>query len=142
VRAGRGNEGARSRPIWRIVRAVFGLFVGAFQLFIMVNACVRSIAGKWLLGSLGALLRTFLLIAVTMASARIRAGAAEPSAGFSVALFGGPALSLALLLLAFHRKRSMPAGSEGETAAGRLVTSWIAVAVIDAIFMLVGLAQR
>lgn len=121
---------------------MLGLFVGAFQLFVMVNACVRSIAGKWLLGSLGGVLRTFLLIAVTMASARIRVAGAEPTPAFTVALYGGPALSLLLLGLAFHRRRAMPAGSEAEGAADKIVKSWLAVVVIDAMFLVIGLASR
>lgn len=124
------------------MRAVFGLLVGAFQLFVMVNACIRSIGGKWLIGSLGGMLRVFLLIAIAMASARIRGAGAEPTAGFTIALYAGPALSVLLLLLALQRRRSMPAGSEAEAAADRIVTSWIAVAVIDAIFVVIGVAAR
>lgn len=136
------STGAPARPVSRIVRAVIGLFVGALQLFIMINACVRSFAGKWLVGSIGGVVRTFLLIAVTMASARIRLAGAVPSPSFYVALFSGPALSVLLLLLALRRRRTMPPASEAEAGADRIVTSWIAVASIDAIFVVVGLAGR
>jgi hypothetical protein len=125
-----------------MVRRVFGLFVGAFQLFALVNACVRSIGGKWLLGSLGGLLRTFLLIAITMASARIRVAHAEPTAGYTVALYAGPILSVVLLLLALHRQRALPAGSEARASADRIVTSWMVVAAIDAVFVVIGLGSR
>lgn len=125
-----------------IVRGVFALFVGAFQLFVLLNACIRSVAGKWVLGSIGGVTRTLLLIALTMANARIRIAGAEPSSAFYVALYAGPALSVLLLALALRRRSRMPAGSEAETAADKIVKGWIGVAVIDGMFVVIGLAAR
>ena len=121
---------------------MLGLLVGALHLLLTVNACLRSFAGKWLLGGLGAIVRIFLLIAVTMASARIRGAGAEPSTGFYVALWVSPLLSFVLLALAYRRRTQLPAGSEAESIADKVVTGWLAVAVIDAMFVAVGVASR
>lgn len=121
---------------------MFGLLVGALHLFLTVNACLRSFAGKWVLGGIGAVVRVFLMIAVTMASARIRGAGAEPSAAFYVALWVSPLISFVLLGLAYRRRTMLPAGSEAETIADKVVTAWIAVAVIDAMFVVIGLASR
>ena len=121
---------------------MFGLLVGALHLFLMVNACLRSFAGKWVVGGVGAVVRIFLMIAVTMASARIRGAGAEPSPAFYVALWLSPLLSFVLLGLAYRRRTKLPAGSEAESIADKVVTSWIAVAVIDAMFVVIGLASR
>jgi hypothetical protein len=124
------------------VRLVFGLFVGAFQLFIMVNACVRSIAGKWLFGSLAGLFRAFLLVAITMASARIRGAGAEPSSAFYAGLYAGPVLSALLSLLAYRRKASEAKGSDAEKSAEVVMKSWLAVTAMDATFIVIGVAGR
>ena len=121
---------------------MLGLLAGALHLLLTVNACLRSFAGKWLLGGVGAIVRIFLLLAVTMASARIRAAGAEPSTGFYVALWASPLLSLTLLALAYRRRTQLPAGSEAEAVADKIVTGWLAVAVIDAMFVAVGIAAR
>ena len=121
---------------------MFGLLVGALHLFLTVNACLRSFAGRWVVGGVGAVVRVFLMIAVTMASARIRGAGAEPSTAFYVALWVSPLLSFVLLGLAYRRRTRLPAGSEAEAIADKVVTSWIAVAVIDAMFVIIGLASR
>lgn len=130
--------------LWTIVRDVFGLFVGAFQLFLMVNACVRSIAGTWLFGSVAGLFRAFLLVAITMASARIRGAGFEPSSGYYIALYAGPALSVVLVALAYRRKAAEVAQqrSEGASAADTIMKSWLAVTAMDATFILIGAADR
>lgn len=119
---------------------MFGLFVGALQLFLLLNACIRSVGGKWGIGAILGVTRTVLLLALTMATARIRLAGAEPSTGYVIAMFAGPAISFAALALAFRRRRTMPAGSEAETAAGKVVTAWIGAAVIDALFVVVAIA--
>ena len=121
---------------------MFGLLVGALHLFLTVNACLRSFAGRWTIGGVGAIVRVFLMIAVTMASARIRGAGAEPSTAFFVALVVSPLLSFVLLGLAYRRRTRLPAGSEAEAVADKIVTSWIAVAVIDAMLVVIGLASR
>lgn len=121
---------------------MFGLLVGALHLFLTVNACLRSFAGKWVLGGIGAIVRVFLMIAVTMASARIRGAGAEPSSAFYVALWVSPLISFVLLGLAYRRRTMLPTGSDAEAIADKVVTAWIAVAVIDAMFVVIGLASR
>ena len=121
---------------------MFGLLLGALHLFLTVNACLRSFAAKWLVGGIGAVVRVFLIIAVGMASARIRGAGAEPSTAFYVALWVSPLLSGVLLGLAYLRRTKLPAGSEDAAVAGKVVTSWIAVSAIDALLVLVGLATR
>jgi hypothetical protein len=128
--------------VWRIVRRVVGLFVGAFQLFVLVNACVRTVGGRWLFGSLAAGLRMLLLIAVTMASARIRVAGAEPSSGFFVALYAGPCLDVVLSVTARRRRGALPPGSEEEGAADRVWKSWLAVTAMDGLLVAVGLGAR
>jgi hypothetical protein len=121
---------------------VLGLLVGALHLFLTVNACLRSFAGKWVLGGLAAIVRIFLMIAVTMASARIRGAGAEASTAFYVALWASPLLSFVLLALAYRRRTTLASGSEAEAVADKIVTAWIAVAVLDAMFVVIGLASR
>ncbi len=121
---------------------MFGLLLGALHLFLTLNACLRSFAARWMLGGFAAVVRIFLMIAVTMASARIRGAGAEPSTAFFVALVISPLLSFVLVGLAYRRRTKQVTGSEAESTADKIVTSWIAVAVIDAIFVVVGLAAR
>lgn len=121
---------------------MFGLLLGALHLFLTVNACLRSFAAKWLLGGIGAVARIFLMIAVTMASARIRGAGAEPSTAFYVALWASPLLSFVLLGLAHLRRTRLAAGSETEVVASKVVTSWIAVATMDGVLVAIGLATR
>jgi hypothetical protein len=121
---------------------MLGLLAGALHLLLTVNACLRSFAGKWVLGGIGAIVRIFLLLAVTMATARIRGAGAEPSTGFYVALWASPLLSLTLLGLAYRRRTQLPAGSEAEEVADKIVTGWLAVVVLDAMFVVVGVAAR
>lgn len=119
---------------------MFGLLVGALQLFLLLNAFLRSIGGKWTLGAIAGITRVVLLIAITMATARIRIAGAEPSSGYAIAMFGGPALSFLMVVLAFRRRRAQPAGSEAKTLADKVVTAWIGAAVIDAMFVAVTIA--
>lgn len=117
------------------MRAVFGLLLGALQLFALVNASVRSIAGKWLVGTLGAVVRIFLLFAVTMANARIRGAGAEPSQGYFVALYLGPGLSFLLGVLALLRQRKEAPGTESASAAKQTTIAWFVVTAVDVIFV-------
>lgn len=120
---------------------MFRLLVGALQLFVLVIVCVHCVAGRWLIGTLGALVRIVVLMAVAMASARIHTAGAEPSSAYYVALYAGPLLSVVVLVLAHLRRRAMPAG-EAEVAANRLVMSWLAASVVDLMFVVVGVGGR
>lgn len=108
----------------------------------MLNACVRSIAGKWVLGSIAAVARITLLVALTMAGSRIRVAGATPTPAFEVALYAGPALTVVALVLAFRRRRDMPAGSDREATAESIARAWLAAAVIDLMFVVVNVAAR
>ncbi len=119
---------------------MLGLLIGTVHLLLMLNACVRSIAGKWALGGIAAVARTTLLVAITMAGARIRLAGAAPTPAFTVGLYAGPALTVVFFALAYRRRRNMPAGSEAETAAESIVRAWLAAAVIDLMFVVVNVA--
>lgn len=121
---------------------MIGLLIGTFHLLVMLNACVRSIAGKWAIGSIAAVTRTFLLIAITMAAARIRVVGAQPTPGLMVAVYAGPAITFIVLALAFVRRRKTAAGSEAEGAAEKIVRAWLAAAIFDAIFVVVNVGAR
>lgn len=121
---------------------MIGLLIGTFHLLVILNACVRSIAGKWAVGSIAAVARTFLLIAITMAAARIRLAGAQPTAGLMFAVYAGPAMSFIVLGLAFLRRRKTVAGSEAEIGAEKIVRAWLAAAIFDAIFVVVNVGAR
>jgi len=120
---------------------VLGLFIGTVHLFVMLNAAVRSVAGKWLVGGVAAAVRIVLIMALSMAGARIRVGGAEPTPAITLALYGGPALTLLTLALAFFRRRSMPAGSETKAVADIVMRAWLAAAVFDMLFVIVNVAR-
>ncbi|WP_146649249.1 hypothetical protein [Labilithrix luteola] len=118
---------------------MFGLLLGALQLFALVNASVRSIAGKWMVGTVGAVVRIFLLFAVTMANARIRGAGAEPSQGYFVALYLSPALSFVIGVLSLLRQRKETAGTEAASAARQTTVAWFVVTAVDIVFVVTGL---
>lgn len=119
---------------------MFGLFIGALQLFLLINASLRSVGSKWGVGAIAGVTRTVLLLALTMATTRIRLAGAEASTGYVVAMFAGPLISFVALALAFRRRWAAAAGSEAETAADKVVTAWIGAAVIDAMFLVIAFA--
>lgn len=114
-----------------------GLVVGAIQLLVMLNACVRSMFGRWVAGSVAGVFRTVLFVALTMAMSRVRRGA-EPAPSFYLALYAGPALSVLVTIFAHARRRSMPAGSDERTTADQVFVGWVVLAGVDV--LLVGLA--
>lgn len=117
-----------------------GLFLGALHLFLLLNAAIRSVADKWLIGGGAAAVRIVLLMALSMAGARIRGGA-EPTTGATVALYAGPALTAAVLALAFLRKKKTSAGSESERNAQIVMRAWLAVTVIDVAYLVVNVVR-
>ena len=123
---------------------MLGLFIGTVHLFLMLNAGVRSVAGKWFLGGVAAVARIVLLMALAMAGARIRAGGAEPTSGITVALYAGPALTVVACALAFLRRRRVAAGAAGpeaEKVAVIVMQAWLAAAVMDVIFLVVNIVR-
>jgi hypothetical protein len=119
---------------------MLGLFIGAAHLFLMLNAGVRSVAGKWWLGGVAAIARIVLLMALSMAGTRIRSSGAEATSSLTIALYAGPALTVLACALSFLRKRraEAKAGSEEEARVAKLVMqAWIAVAAMDVIYIVV-----
>jgi hypothetical protein len=121
---------------------VLGLLIGTIHLLLMLNACVRSIAGKWVLGGIAGAARITLLVAITMAGSRIRVSGAAPTPAFAVGLYAGPALTVLALALAFRRRSNMPAGSDAEATAESIVRAWLAATIIDLMFVVVNVAAR
>ena len=123
------------------VAALLGLLIGTVHLLVMLNAGVRSVAGKWAFGSVAAVGRVVLLMALSMAGARIRMGGAEPTPAITVALYGGPALTLATFGLAFLRRRKAPAGSDTQGVADILMRAWRIAAIFDLLFVIVNVTR-
>ncbi len=123
--------------------ALLGLLIGTIHLLVMLNAGVRSIAGKWVLGGIAAVARIVLLMALSMAGARIRMGGAEPTPAITFALYGGPVLTLITFALAWRRGRKAPAGGDGELTvlADVIMRSWRVAAAFDVLFVLVNVAR-
>ena len=107
----------------------------------MLNAGVRSVAGRWVLGSVVAVGRVVLLMALSMAGARIRMGGAEPTPAMNFALYGGPALTLATFGLACLRRRKAPPGADTQDAAGVIMRAWRIAAIFDLLFVIVNVTR-
>jgi hypothetical protein len=120
---------------------MLGLFIGAAHLFLMLNAGVRSVAGKWWLGGVAAIARIVLLMALSMAGTRIRSSGAEATSSLTIALYAGPALTVLACALSFLRKRRAEAGSEEARVATLVMRAWIAVAVMDVIYIVVNVVR-
>jgi hypothetical protein len=120
---------------------VLGLFIGAAHLFLMLNAGVRSVAGKWWFGGVIAVARVVLLMALAMASTRIRGGGAEATSGLTVALYAGPVLTVAACAFTFFRRRGLAPDSEDARVATIVARAWLAAAVMDVLFLVVNLVR-
>ncbi len=121
---------------------MLGLFLGTVHLLVILNAGVRSVAGRWVLGGVVAVGRVVLLMALSMAGARIRMGGAEPTPAITFALYGGPALTLATFGLAFLRRRKAAADAEARGAADILMRAWRLAAIFDLLFVLVNVTRN
>lgn len=108
----------------------------------MLNAGVRSVAGRWVIGSVVAVGRVVLLMALSMAGARIRMGGADPTPAITFALYGGPALTLATFGLALLRRRKAPAGAESRAVADIVMRAWRIAAIFDLLFVLVNVTRN
>jgi hypothetical protein len=116
---------------------VLGLFIGTAHLVVILNATVRSLAGKWGLGAVVAVMRIVLLIALVMANSRIRSGAAEATSALTAALYAGPALSLTASILAFFRRQKLVNGSEDKRTATTVMRAWLTAASVDVLLLVV-----
>jgi hypothetical protein len=122
---------------------VFGLLFASVQLLVVLNALVRSVSERYVLGSVGALLRVGLVGVSTFYGFRATfAGSEGASAGGPVlaAAILGPIVSFALLYMAHRRMREVPAvQTEQEERASRVFTAWLGVAILDAMSVVVTL---
>lgn len=123
------------------VAALLGLLIGTVHLLVMLNAGVRSIAGKWVLGGVVAAVRVVVLMALSMAGARIRMGGVEPTPAITFALYGGPALTVATFGLAFYRRRKALAGAGTQDAAEVIMRAWRIAAIFDLLFVIVNVTR-
>lgn len=119
---------------------MFAVIVSVVQLFAVVNAFVRSVQERFIVGVACGCLRALLLVAGGVGAlwARsVRAPGMEapvpPSAATSIALAAvvlGPIVSFAALWLAHRRKKDAPAAEEERL--GRPFGAWLPVALFDA----------
>ena len=121
--------------------ALLGLLIGTVHLLVMLNAGVRSIAGKWVPGGVVAVVRVVVLMALSMAGARIRMGGVEPTPAITFALYGGPALTLATFGLAFYRRRKAPPGAGTQDVADVIMRAWRIAAIFDLLFVIVNVTR-
>ena len=120
---------------------VLALFIGTLHLFLMLNAGVRSVGGRFWIGCFVAVSRIVLLMAVSMAFTRIRIGGAEATPAINVALYAGPALTVGTCALAFYRRRQMGADTEQARVAKIVMRAWLAAAVMDVVFVGVNITR-
>ena len=120
---------------------MLGLLIGTVHLLVILNATVRSVAGKWVLGGVAGASRVVLLMALSMAGARIRMGGADPTASITFALYGGPLLTVVVAALSFHRRRKAPAASEAEALAILIMRAWLVAAAFDMLFVAVNVVR-
>jgi hypothetical protein len=122
---------------------VLGLFIAIVFVAVTVNAIVRSASAGFGWGVFLGVARVAISIAgVVVGFWFLFQHAADPSSGSAVVaiVLGvlGPLVSLVATLLAHHRKEvGLALDEEGDT---RLFLAWMAVVLLDAIFVVIGVA--
>jgi len=125
---------------------MFGVFVSVLQLAAIVNAFVRSMRERFLLGTIGAVVRAVLLLAGAIGVVLVRfvhfpgSDVSAPVGPTFVALAAtvlGPILSFVVLWVAHRRKRDVPAAEEERLS--RPFMAWLPVALFDAAFVFINL---
>ena len=119
---------------------MFGVFASFLQLAATVNAFLRCLQNKFVLGAVGALVRVALLLAGAASLFVVKAqqaGGTSASGGITllalVATVGGPLVSFVVLAIAYRRMRGLSAAQEEE--ASRPFRAWLPVALFDAAFV-------
>jgi hypothetical protein len=103
---------------------MFGVIVSVVQLIAVVNAFVRSVQERFIVGIACGSIRALLLVASAFGAL-----SARPSLALAgVAL--GPIVSFAALYIAYRRKKDAPAAQEERL--GRPFVAWLPVTLFDA----------
>jgi hypothetical protein len=121
---------------------MFGVIVSILQLAAVINALVRSLQARFIVGIASGCVRALLLVAGAFGALWARSVGASvtearvPVLATSMALAAtvlGPMVSFATLWLAHRRKKDAPAAEEERL--GRPFTAWLPVALFDATFV-------
>src|SRR5689334_11874751 len=118
---------------------MFAVFISVLQLIAVVNAFIRSLQERFVVGIVGALARGALLVAGAI-GAVAALSAPSVAAGASMALAAiilGPLISFATIWFAHRRKRDVPAAEE--ELRGRPFKAWLPVALFDAAFVAINI---
>lgn len=119
------------------------LFMLGF-LLVVLNALLRSIRERFVLGVVGGAVRAGLLSLATVEGLRAdlahMAGHPDPSGLQAFILanapIAGPAVSFGVLFVAYRRTQDLPAADEQR--ARRPFGAWLSVALIDAVLIVIG----
>lgn len=126
------------------LRAMLVVFVSILQLAAIANAFVRFVRDRFVVGTLGALVRALLLVVGALGDLSVRAvtfpgsDVPAPPGPLLIALAAavlGPLLSFALLWVAHRRRQDVPAADEERLA--RPFMAWLPVALFDAAFVVI-----
>jgi uncharacterized membrane protein len=121
---------------------MFGVFVSVLQFAAIVNAFVRSLRERFVLGAIGAVVRAVLLLGGAIGVVLVRfvhfpgsdvPAPAGPTFMALVAAVLGPIVSFVVLWVAHRRKRDVSAAQEERVS--RPFNAWLPVALFDAAFV-------
>ena len=124
---------------------MFGILVAIVHVCLVVNASVRSVLERFILGAAGGVLRAVLLGVVTVGTfkasfATSDVPAPSPAYGLLAALILGPIVSFVVLFTAYRRMRDVPAAQEDR--ASRVFKAWLGVGIIDAMYVVIAIAAN
>ena len=122
---------------------MLGLFITVLFVAVTVNAIVRSVSAGFGLGVfLGVARLAITVVGLFVGFWFLFQDAADPKAGSAIVAIGlgvlGPLTSLVANFAAHHRKTvALAIDEEAET---RLFLAWLPVVLLDAIFVVIGIA--
>jgi hypothetical protein len=124
---------------------MFGAFILIVHFAVTVNALQRCVRERFVVGIVGGIGRAALMITAIVLGFRLTfPGTDGPSAShgaaFLMATMGGPLISFTTVVLAKRRAQNAPAAEEERLE--RPFTAWLPVAIIDAMFVVAGIAAR
>ncbi len=122
---------------------MIGILVAIVHVSLVLNASVRSVLERFVLGSAGGVLRVVLLGVVTVGTVKASFAASDapapsPAYGLLAALVLGPMISFVVLFMAYRRMRDVPAAQEDR--ASRVFKAWLGVGIIDAMYVVIMIA--
>jgi hypothetical protein len=124
---------------------MFGALVSIVHFALALNALLRCMRERFVVGIVGAVGRAALMVAVVVLGFRLTfPGTQDPSAkeaaAFLMAIVFGPLISFTVLVIAKRRAQNAPAADEERLE--RPFTAWLPVAIIDAMFVVAALGAR